>query len=73
MVPDQEDSLILGREGLLVIEGEERPLRQWDWGAYALDETALRHRAGDTNDAALAYPRFPDLEPTCYREGWPPS
>ena len=28
---DQEDFLILSGEGLLVIEGEERPLRQWDF------------------------------------------
>jgi uncharacterized cupin superfamily protein len=27
---DQEDFLILSGEGLLIIEGEERPLRQWD-------------------------------------------
>jgi uncharacterized cupin superfamily protein len=28
---DQEDFLVLGGEGLLIIEGEERPLRQWDF------------------------------------------
>jgi uncharacterized cupin superfamily protein len=28
---DQEDFLILAGEALLVIEGEERPLRQWDF------------------------------------------
>jgi uncharacterized cupin superfamily protein len=27
---DQEDFLVLSGEGLLIIEGEERPLRQWD-------------------------------------------
>ena len=28
---DQEDFLVLAGEALLVIEGEERPLRQWDF------------------------------------------
>ena len=28
---DQEDFLILSGEGLLIVEGEERPLRQWDF------------------------------------------
>ena len=28
---DQEDFLVLSGEALLVIEGEERPLRQWDF------------------------------------------
>jgi quercetin dioxygenase-like cupin family protein len=116
---DQEDFLILAGEALLIIEGEERPLRQWDfvhcppgtqhvivgagagqclvfavgalekhtfgsrvdgtlegrddWGAYTVDEAAIRHGAGveeETNDAAVAYARFPDLEPTRYRDGW---
>jgi uncharacterized cupin superfamily protein len=119
---DQEDFLILAGEGLLVIEGEERPLRQWDLvhcppgtnhvivgagdgpcivfavgalekhttgsrvdgtlegrddgGAYTVDAAALRHGAGveeETNDAAVAYARFPDLEPTRYRDGWLPG
>jgi len=28
---DQEDFLIVSGEGLLIVEGEERPLRQWDF------------------------------------------
>ena len=28
---DQEDFLVLSGEGLLLIEGEERPLRRWDF------------------------------------------
>jgi uncharacterized cupin superfamily protein len=28
---DQEDFLILSGEGVLLVEGEERPLRQWDF------------------------------------------
>ena len=118
---DQEDFLILSGEALLVIEGEERPLRQWDfvhcpagtnhvivgagdgpcavfalgalehhttgsrvdgnlegvpdWGAYTVDEAALRLGAGveqETNDAKVAYARFPDPKPMRYRDGWLP-
>jgi uncharacterized cupin superfamily protein len=28
---DQEDFLVLSGEALVIIEGEERPLRQWDF------------------------------------------
>ena len=118
---DQEDFLVLSGEALLVIEGEERPLRQWDfvhcsagtkhvivgagyahcvflavgarenhtvrapdgtmhgaadWGAYTVDEAVLRHGAGveeETNDADVAYARFPEPEPTRHRDGWLPS
>jgi len=28
---DQEDFLVLSGEGLLIVEGEERPLRRWDF------------------------------------------
>jgi uncharacterized cupin superfamily protein len=118
---DQEDFLLLSGEALLIIEGEERPLRQWDfvhcpagtnhvivgagdvpwlvfavgarenhtyvtadgtmegkddWGAYTVDEAALRHGAGvekETNDANVAYAGFPDPQPMRYREGWLPD
>jgi uncharacterized cupin superfamily protein len=119
---DQEDFLVLSGEALLIIEGEERPLRQWDfvhcppgtnhvivgagespctvfavgalerhttgslvdgtlegvadWGAYTVDEAALRHDAGveeETTDAEVAYARFPEPEPTRYRDGWLPG
>jgi uncharacterized cupin superfamily protein len=108
---DQEDFLVLAGEALLVVEGEERSLRQWDfvhcppgtkhvivgagdmpcvvfavgarehqggagWGAYTVDEAALRHDAGveeETNDAEVAYARFPAFEPMRYREGLLPS
>ena len=108
---DQEDFLVLSGEALLLIEGEERPLRQWDfvhcpartrhiivgagdgpcvvlavgarahqaeagWGGYPVDEVALRHGAGvedETTDQKRAYARFPDPEPTRYRDGWLPG
>src|SRR5687767_1785075 len=105
---DQEDFLVLSAEALLIIEGEERPLRQWDfvhcppetkhvivgagdglclvlaigarhhqagadWGAYPVEEAALRHGAGveqETADPKQAYARFPAPKPTRYRDGW---
>ena len=107
---DQEDFLVLDGEALLIIEGEERPLRQWDlvrcpagtnhtilgagdasclvlavgardrstspdWGAYTVDEAAIRHGAGveqETIKAEEAYARFPARETSRYREGWLP-
>jgi uncharacterized cupin superfamily protein len=108
---DQEDFLVLAGEALLIVEGEERPLRQWDfvhcpagtnhvivgagdgpavvlavgardqstgpdWGAYTVDEAALRHGAGvdrETTDQRQAYARFTKREPTRYQEGWLPE
>ena len=107
---DQEDFLVLAGEALLIAEGEERPLRQWDfvhcppgmnhdilgagetrcvvlavgarehqqgadWGAYPVDETAIRHGAGveeETSDENIAYARFPESVSTRYRDGWLP-
>ncbi len=106
---DQEGFLVLSGEALLIVEGQERPLRRWDFvhcppearhtivgagdgpcavlaigarehidadchgGAYTVEEVALRHGAGveeETSDAELAYARFPESEPTPYRDGW---
>jgi uncharacterized cupin superfamily protein len=105
---DQEDFLVLAGEALLIIQGEERRLRQWDfvhcppgtnhtivgvgttpclvlavgardrstganWGAYTVDEAAIRHGAGverETTDPGEAYSRFPPSELTRYRDGW---
>ncbi len=118
---DQEDFLVLSGEALVVVEGRERPLQQWDfvhcpagtnhvivgagdgpcvvfavgarehhtyrtpdggiegtddWGAYTVDEAALRHGAGveeETNDAKVAYGHFPERVPTRYHDGWLPG
>jgi uncharacterized cupin superfamily protein len=108
---DQEDFLVLSGEALLIIEGQERPLRRWDfvhcpagtkhviigagaapclmvavgargestgpnWGAYTVDDAALRHGAGveqETTDSKQAYARFPDRKPSPYRDGWLPD
>jgi uncharacterized cupin superfamily protein len=46
-----------------------------DWGAYSVDQAALRHGAGveqETTNQMQAYARFPEREPTRYREGWLP-
>jgi hypothetical protein len=43
-----------------------------DWGAYTVDEVALRHGVGveaETDDAEVAYARFAKSEPTRYRDG----
>ena len=108
---DQEDFLVLYGEALLIVEGQERPLRQWDffhspprtnhiivgagdgpcavlaigarehmtdedWGAYTVDETAIRHGVGveqETPDTSVAQAHFPGTEPTGYRAGWLPG
>ena len=108
---DQEDFLVLSGEALLIMEGEERQLRQWDfvhcpvgashvivgagngpcvvlaiggrahqegedWGAYPVDDAALKHGAGvneETADPERAYARFADPEPVRYRDGWLPD
>jgi uncharacterized cupin superfamily protein len=108
---DQEDFFVLSGEALLIIEGHECPLRQWDivhcppetkhiivgagdapcavlaigarehqdtprWGAYTVEEAALRHRAGveqETTKAEEAYARVPPRAPTRYRAGWLPG
>ena len=105
---DQEDFLVLAGEALLIIEGVERTLRQWDfvhcppganhtiigagtalclvlavgardrstgpdWGAYTVDEAALRHDAGverETTKPDEACARFPRSKLTRYRDGW---
>lgn len=46
------------------------------WGAYTVDEAALRHGAGveaETTDADVAYGPFDDPESMRYREGWLPD
>jgi uncharacterized cupin superfamily protein len=112
---DQEDFLVLAGEALLIVEGQERPLLQWDfvhcppetkhvivgagdgpcvvlavgarqhdgqpdWGAYTVDEAALRHKAGvekettEPNEAyAPVWATYGKREPTRFREGWLPD
>ena len=107
---DQEDFLVLSGEALAIVEGEERPMRQWDllhcpaatshvvlgagdgpcvllaigsrsgredWGAYPVDETALRHGASVEQETASpeeAYARFTTpTQETRYQDGWLPD
>jgi quercetin dioxygenase-like cupin family protein len=47
-----------------------------DWGAYTVDEAALRHGAGveeETTDAGVAYARFAKPVSVRYGEGWLPD
>ena len=105
---DQEDFLVLAGEALAIVEGEERPLRQWDfvhcppgtnhviigagerpclvlavgardrstgpdWGAYTVDEAALRHGAGVERETTFideAYAHVPRRRPTARRPDW---
>jgi hypothetical protein len=41
---DQEDFLVVSGEALLIIEGEERPLRAWDFALPAPNEARHRRR-----------------------------
>jgi hypothetical protein len=114
---DQEGFLVLDGEALLVVEGQERPLRAWDfvhcppgtrhaivgagegpcvvfavgsrvnhtvrtpdgaidgrddWGAYTVDEAALRHGAGvseETTSSDAAYGHLPEIVTTPYPDG----
>ncbi len=46
------------------------------YGAYTVDEVALRHGASveeDVQDADVADARVPPSEPTRYRDGWLPD
>jgi mannose-6-phosphate isomerase-like protein (cupin superfamily) len=108
---EQEDFLVLSGEAIVIIEGEERPLRQWDfihcppgsrhtfvgagnvpcvllcvssrqfqkggpWGFYCADPVAERYNASapeDTQDAELAYARFPPSRATRYPSGLLPE
>ena len=119
---DEEDFLVLSGEALLIIEGEERPLRQWDfvhcpartkhmivgagaepcvvlavgarehqttrgpdgtlewvqdWGAYTVDEAALRNGAGVEEETTTRRSRTPGSRipsrPDTGRAGFPAS
>jgi hypothetical protein len=46
-----------------------------EWGAYPVDERALRHGAGvpeETTEPAVAYAPFPKRVAAAYRDGWLP-
>ena len=51
---DQEDFLVLSGEGLLIVEGEERPLRQWDFVHCPARTSHVIIGAGDKPCVVLA-------------------
>jgi uncharacterized cupin superfamily protein len=51
---DQEDFLVLSGEALLIVEGEERELRQWDFFHCPADTKHIIVGAGDAPCAVLA-------------------
>ena len=51
---DQEDFLVLSGEALLIIEGEERPLRQWDFVHCPAETKHIIVGAGDAPCVVLA-------------------
>ena len=51
---DQEDFLVLSGEALLIIEGQERPLRQWDFVHCPAETKHIIVGAGDAPCAVLA-------------------
>jgi uncharacterized cupin superfamily protein len=51
---DQEDFLVLSGEALLIIEGNERPLRQWDFVHCPAETKHIILGAGDAPCAVLA-------------------
>ena len=51
---DQEDFLVLSGKALLIIEGDERPLRQWDFVHCPAETKHVIVGAGDTPCAVLA-------------------
>src|SRR5437879_5558345 len=51
---DQEDFLVLAGEALLIVEGEERPLRQWDFVHCPAGTKHVVVGAGDAPCAVLA-------------------
>ncbi len=58
---------------LVLAVGARDRSRGADWGAYTVDEAALRHGAGvrrETTDPTHAYARFPSGALTSYRAGW---
>jgi uncharacterized cupin superfamily protein len=51
---DQEDFLVLSGEGILIVEGEERPLRAWDFVHCPPDTKHVIVGAGDAACVVLA-------------------
>ena len=82
---DQEDFLVVAGEALLIIEGEERPLRQWDfvhcppnaahtigagdWPCVVVAVGAREHEEGRTGAAIRSTRRPPGTAPARGNDG----
>jgi uncharacterized cupin superfamily protein len=51
---DQEDFLVVAGEALLIVEGEERPLRQWDFAHCPPETKHVIVGAGDSISVVVA-------------------
>jgi uncharacterized cupin superfamily protein len=51
---DQEDFLVLAGEARLIVEGEERPLRQWDFVHWPAGTKHVIVGAGEARSLVLA-------------------
>jgi uncharacterized cupin superfamily protein len=76
--PAETNHVIVGAgDGLCVVLAVGARVRSTgpDWGAYTVDEAAIRLGAGveqETTDSEEAYSRFPRGGTTRYQEGWLP-
>jgi uncharacterized cupin superfamily protein len=74
--PPRTNHMIVGGDGgCTVLAVGAREHQRDAWGAYPVDELALRHGVGvevETDDPAVAYARFPQPQATPYRDGWLP-
>jgi uncharacterized cupin superfamily protein len=62
----QEDFLILGGDAVLLVEGEERPLRAWDFVHCPVNTEHVIVGAGDGLTIVLAVGRRPEDEELLY-------
>ncbi len=62
---DQEDFLVLSGEALLIVEGEERPLRQWDFVHCPPGTRHMVIGAGDGLCAILAIGARDHIDQNC--------
>jgi uncharacterized cupin superfamily protein len=65
-----------GSEPCVVLAVGSRTASGEGWGAYPVDETAIRHGAGverETSKPEEAYVGWPRSRPSSYREGWLPD
>ena len=75
--PETRHVIVGAGHGCVVLAaGSRENQARGPWGAYTVDEAALRHGAGseeETDDVERAYARFPASKPTRYRDGWLPD